>query len=123
VTTRQDLGDFGERVAAHHLEANGLAIVARKVRVPGGEIDLVAKDGEDVVCVEVRTRRALPGSAAESITAAKLARMWRCAFAYAEQAGVPWEQLRVDVVCIDLDTRGQVMEVAHLAALEAPEGD
>ena len=64
-TARQRLGEFGERIAAHHLEAAGMVVIARNTRTPGGEIDLIAADGEDIVFVEVRTRRAVPGLAAD----------------------------------------------------------
>ena len=69
---RQHLGDFGERTAAAHLESKGYAIIDRKFRVRDVEIDLVARDAESVVFVEVRTRRgAYPGMAALSITRTK----------------------------------------------------
>ncbi|HEY5477493.1 MAG TPA: YraN family protein [Tepidiformaceae bacterium] len=62
MNARQEFGDFGERVAPHRLEASGMQVVARKVRTRGGEIDLIAHDGDDVVFVEVRTRHAGRGS-------------------------------------------------------------
>src|SRR5690606_9519504 len=67
MTAKRQLGDFGERVARHHLEARGFAVTAANVRLPAGEIDLLAHDGSDLVFVEVRTRRAGAGSAAETI--------------------------------------------------------
>jgi putative endonuclease len=121
VTARQRLGDFGERVAAHHLEAAGFEIVARKVRVPGGEIDLVARDGEDTVFVEVRTRRASAGAAAESLIPAKLRRMWACAMAYCEAGSADPECVRLDLVTVELDGAGRLERVAHFRGLEAPE--
>ena len=84
MTPRRSLGDFGERIAAHRLEAGGLRILDRNVRVPGGEIDLLAEEGNDLVFVEVRTRRGAEGSAVESLSAAKLRRMWRSAMAYCD---------------------------------------
>ena len=86
MTTRGDLGAFGERVAAHRLEAAGMTILARNVRVPGGEIDLLCRDGADTVCVEVRTRRSAPGTAAESVSSTTRARLGRAAFADAVRA-------------------------------------
>jgi putative endonuclease len=120
VTARKVLGDFGERVAAHRLEAAGMRIVGRNVRVPGGEIDIVAREDGDFVFVEVRTRRAVPGAAAESVGEAKLDRMWACAMAYCEREGVDPETVRIDVVTIDLDGAGGLAAVEHFRGVEIP---
>ena len=117
---RHELGRFGERVAAHRLEASGMTVVARNVRTPGGEIDLVAHDGDDVVFVEVRTRRAAPGLAAESLGPPKLRRMWQCAMDYCEAAAIAPERARVDVVSIDLGPGGQAAHVEHFRGIEIP---
>lgn len=121
MTPRKNLGDFGERVAAHQLEALGLKILARNVRTRGGEIDIVAQDGADLVFVEVRTRRNVPGVAAESLTAVKLRRMWQCAMDYCEAAGAAPARARVDVVSIDLGPRGETAHIEHFRGLEIPE--
>ena len=118
---RQELGAFGERVAAHRLEASGLEIVARNVRTPSGEIDLVARDGEDVVFVEVRTRRADPGTAAESLDTRKLQRMWRCAMEYCEETGLDPECVRIDLVSLDIGGHDSVAHIEHFRALEIPD--
>ena len=118
---RQRLGAFGERVAAHRLEAGGLEILARNVRTPSGEIDLVARDGEDVAFVEVRTRRAEPGTAAESLDTRKLQRMWRCAMEYCEEAGLDPECARIDLVSLDIGARDSVAHIEHFRGLEIPD--
>lgn len=117
---RQEFGDFGERVAAHRLEASGMRVVARKVRTRGGEIDLIAHDGEDVVFVEVRTRHAGPGLAAQSLTPVKLRRMWQCAMDYCETAGVEPERARIDVISIDVGPRGETASIEHFRGIEIP---
>ena len=121
MTARKRLGDFGERVAAHRLEAGGMTILARNVRTPGGEIDLVAADGDDVVFVEVRTRRAVPGLAAESLTRKKLRRMWQCAMDYCDTSAIAPERVRIDVVSIDLGPGGATDEIQHFRGIEIPE--
>lgn len=121
MTARRRLGDFGERVAAHRVEAAGMRVIARNVRMPRGEIDLVAEDGEDVVFVEVRTRRAVPGLAAESLTSVKLRRMWRCAMDYCESEGIAPERARIDVVSIDLGPGGKATTVEHFRGVEIPD--
>ena len=54
---RARLGAQGESIAAAHLEASGLKIMARNFRTRYGEIDLIAEDGDTLVFVEVKTRR------------------------------------------------------------------
>jgi putative endonuclease len=65
-------GKEAENAAAAYLEGRGLKIVARNYHCRFGEIDLVMRDGQTIVFVEVRARRsAAYGGAAASITAAK----------------------------------------------------
>ncbi len=55
--SRQVLGRWGEGLAAEFLVARGLEILSKNFRTPDGEIDLIAKKGDDLVFVEVKTRR------------------------------------------------------------------
>lgn len=121
VNERQELGAFGERIALHRLEASGMTVLARNMRTPSGEIDIVARDGEDLVFVEVRTRRAIPGLAAESLGPDKLRRMWRCAMEYCESAPASPETARIDVVSIDLGPGGRAAHVEHFRGVEIPD--
>jgi putative endonuclease len=76
-------GEAAEALAAVFLERKGLAIVARNYRCRLGEIDLVAREGETTVFVEVRQRASSAfGGAAASITATKRARLVRAARHY-----------------------------------------
>jgi len=123
VTARRDLGDFGERIAAHRLESEGMTVIERNARVGRVEIDLVMRDRDEVVFVEVRTRRGAPGLAAESVDAAKLRRMWEAAAGYCEQHGIGLEAARIDVVAVDLDGRGVARSVEHFRGVEVPSDD
>jgi putative endonuclease len=123
VNARQDLGAFGERVAAHHLEAAGFTIVDRNVRISRTEVDIIARDGTDTVFVEVRTRRGAPGLAAESIVPAKLQRIWAFALTYCEREGIDPDSIRIDVVVVELDGRGTARNVEQIRGVEIPELD
>ena len=94
-------GRAAEAIAAEHLSGHGLAIVERNVRSRHGEIDIVARDGDTLVFVEVRLRRpGRFGGAAGSITAAKRARMTAAAGEYlARLSRTPL--CRFDVVLLD----------------------
>jgi putative endonuclease len=112
---RQHLGDFGERVAAAHLEAKGYAITDRKFRVLEAELDLVARDGDELVFVEVRTRRGGErGMAALSVGPRKAKKLLLAVQWYIERhpelAELP---MRIDVVTVELDRAGVLKEVRH----------
>lgn len=102
-------GARAEALAAQYLAQQGLAIVARNVRSRFGEIDLVARDANVLVFVEVRLRRSGDyGGAAASITARKRARLIKAAEGYlATLARVP--PCRFDAVLLD-DLRGERIE-------------
>jgi putative endonuclease len=123
VNERQRLGGFGERVAAHRLESLGMQVIDRNVRVGRAELDLVARDGKETVVVEVRTRRGASGLAAESLTPAKLRRLWHAAMAYAEANAIAPEQMRVDVVAVELDAAGATRNVEHFRGIDIPPGE
>ncbi len=93
-------GEAAEALAAEFLRGQGLIITTRNYRCRFGEIDLVARDGGTLVFVEVRRRESdVFGGAAESITAAKRARLIRAARHYlARGRGAP--PCRFDAVLI-----------------------
>lgn len=74
-TTKQ-IGDAGEEAAVRHLVSHGLQVLTRNFRVKGGEIDIVCRDGQTTVFIEVRKRASNRfGGAAYSITPAKQKRL------------------------------------------------
>jgi putative endonuclease len=93
-------GVEAEAMAAAFLEHKGLKILARNYRCRLGEIDLVAREGDTTVFVEVRSRRSSAfGGAAASITAAKRQRLLKAARHYiSRQRALP--QCRFDALLI-----------------------
>jgi len=90
-----------EALAADFLARHGLLIIERNWRRRHGEIDLIARDGDTLVFVEVRLRRRGDfGGAAASITPAKQARIVKAAGLYLARLGhVP--PCRFDAVLLD----------------------
>jgi putative endonuclease len=87
-STRGEAGRRAEALAAAFLAARGLAIVERNFRCRRGEIDIIARDGETLVFVEVRLRsRSDFGGAAASITPVKRARITAAAALYLARLG------------------------------------
>lgn len=114
-TPRKRLGDAGERYAARLLEGRGHRILARQWRCAAGELDLVTLDGDELVFVEVRTRRGdIAGTPEDSLDARKAARL----LALGEHflAAHPAHERRVwriDLVAIVLDRAGRVVRATH----------
>ena len=108
------VGAYGERVAVRALREAGWEILDRNWRGRGGELDVVARDGDDVVVVEVKTRTGSGfGHPAEAVTAAKLARLRRLAGEWLGTHDVRAAGVRIDVVAV-LRGRSGAAVVEHL---------
>ena len=102
-TPKQRAGDAAEKAAAEHLTAAGCRIVARNARYRDGEVDLVARERDVLVFVEVRMRGSLRfGGAAASVNSLKQKRIARAAqhWLFGEY-GERWPACRFDVVTVD----------------------
>src|SRR5688572_12898222 len=82
-SSTRSIGGRAEDLACNYLKKQGYKIVATNFLIRGGEIDIVAKDGESLVFVEVKARfNGQFGSAREAITPWKLKAMQKCALFY-----------------------------------------
>ena len=96
---KQSLGNAGEAAAERWLRREGLQIVARGYRARCGEIDLIARDGAQVVFVEVKTRTSDAfGRPCEAVTAQKRRRIARVASSFLVRSGWTEAACRFDVV-------------------------
>ena len=110
---RRGLGRWGEELAAQHLLTQGYEIIVRNWRCEHGELDLVAREGDCLAFVEVRTRRGQAmGTPEESITPAKQAKLVDLGQAYV-QAHDWTGAWRIDVVAVEMDRRGRLLRVDH----------
>ncbi len=112
-TYKRRLGQRGEEIAVGYLRQQGYTILARNWRCPAGEVDIVAREGETLAFVEVRTRRAggRLGTPEESVTPRKQARMVEVAQSYLQAAGLDDAAWRIDVVAIEVGGRGEVTRI------------
>jgi putative endonuclease len=95
-------GAPGEALACRHIEAHGLVVLERNYKCRTGEIDIVARDGDVTVFVEVKERRgASHGAGHEAVTHGKRQRIIRAARLYAAAHGISEDPIRFDVVSID----------------------
>ena len=109
-------GRRGEDLAHRFLRKHGYIIVARNYRLSSGdaEADLIARDGEDLVIVEVKTRATDEyGPPEQAVNPEKRRHLMRVAREYARKTGTPWERVRFDIVSIVLR---QPPEIALLKA-------
>lgn len=108
------LGAAAEARAEAHLQQQGLKPVTRNWRCPLGELDLVMRDGDTLVIVEVKARSTSShGGALASLTAAKRGKLMRTALAYT-QAHPEWQDapLRFDMVRFEADGKGRWLRAA-----------
>lgn len=99
-TPRQALGAAGEQAAAEALRAAGYRVLERNVRIPLGEVDVLAEQGGTLCFIEVKARSSDAfGSPAEAVTAAKQAKLRRVAAALLQRRR--WDgPCRFDVVAV-----------------------
>jgi putative endonuclease len=111
---RQTLGRAAENAAAAFLQRSGFAVVERNVRFPHGEIDLVCRDGDVLVFVEVKCRRARWGDGpAAAVSGLKQWRLTRLARHYLKWRRLGEPRCRFDVVAITANG-DDVLAVRHL---------
>lgn len=96
-------GRVFERKASRFLQRQGLVLIQQNFRCPGGEIDLIMRDGDCLVFVEVRYRRHTDfGTAAESIDWHKQQRLINCGERYLQQRAGTTLAVRFDVISFGL---------------------
>ncbi len=104
-------GRRGERLAGWWLRLKGWSILDRRVRTPAGEVDIVARRGNLIAFVEVKTRR----TAAEldfAIDERRLARVAAAAEVLMPRYAGPGDDIRVDVILLAPGTRPRHIENA-----------
>ncbi|MCL2787531.1 MAG: YraN family protein [Micrococcales bacterium] len=111
----RQLGLRGEQVAAAFLESWGHEILDRNWRGRDGEIDLVARHGEVLVIVEVKTRSGWGfGAPAAAITQKKYARLRRLAAQWLDEHEVRVAEVRIDIVGVILTDPPETATIDHI---------
>jgi putative endonuclease len=106
------LGRTGERLAAEELMRCGYQILERNFFCRYGEIDLIAEDKDDLVFVEVKTRRGNAyGLPEEAVTVRKQQKLIQTAACYLDLHSCADRSWRIDVVAVQLSAGGKVQEI------------
>jgi putative endonuclease len=96
----QRVGRWGEETAVTFLRQHGYEILARNARTPYGEIDIIAKQGDMAIFVEVKTLSSSKNFFPEqNVTARKREHMLACAACYAAENAIDYWQ--IDVIAVE----------------------
>jgi putative endonuclease len=107
----QTIGRWGEETVVTYLGQHGYEIVARNARTPYGEIDIIAKQGDSIIFIEVKTltssRNFFPE---QNVTARKREHMLACAEHYAAENAI--DHWQIDVVAVE-GKQGREPKITH----------
>jgi putative endonuclease len=106
------LGDRGERAAARYLRRHGMRIITRSYHTAWGEIDLVAREAETLVFVEVKSRRR--GTPAEAVTVEKQRHLTLAALHFLRRNNLLEQRCRFDVVAVVWPDERKPPQIEHI---------
>ncbi|MXY27992.1 YraN family protein [Candidatus Poribacteria bacterium] len=113
--SRLNVAKIGEALAVAHFKARGCKILAQNYRVGRGEIDLIVKDGQFIVFVEVKTRRSLKfGLPQEAVTRQKQKQISKIALGYLQAKNLWDAPCRFDVIGIHLSYQSELLNLEHI---------
>lgn len=114
-TPRTNLGSRGERLARAYLEEKGYHVLEINYRCLWGELDIIARDGDDIVFTEVRTRRGSKyGGPEESLTEGKMQHLIAASQHYLQAHGLQNSSWRIDLVCVQISTDCRLESIKQL---------
>jgi len=113
---RLELGKLGEELALKKIKRLGYKKIIRNYRCPLGEMDLIARDGDTLVFIEIKTRKDGPtGYAKEAVDARKRRQLSKVALAYMKSNDCCETRARFDVIAVSLKGGKPQIEVVKNA--------
>ena len=113
---RLELGRFGEELAHKKIKKLGYKKIIRNYRCPLGEVDLIARDGDTLVFIEIKTRRGKSiYYAKEAVDEKKKRQLSKVALAYMKSNNCCEAEARFDVVAVNVDGNRTQVEVIQNA--------
>ncbi|OPL15384.1 MAG: hypothetical protein AVO39_08210 [delta proteobacterium MLS_D] len=105
-SANRDRGLLGEKIAARYLQKQGYCILSSNYRCVFGEIDIIARDGDEIVFVEVKSRTSSTfGDPEVSVTLSKQKKLSRTALRYLEDHDLCGRKARFDVLAVRMTSR------------------
>lgn len=112
---RQTIGKLGEEEAVRILSEKNYGILCRNYQTPYGELDIVARDGEALVFIEVKTRIGNSyGSGLEAVTRRKQRHLTRAALLYLCRHRLREQACRFDVMSMEFSHDGTLKTHLHI---------
>jgi len=109
---RLALGEFGEELAFRKIKHLGYRSILRNYRCPLGEVDVIARDGDTLVFIEIKTRKGKSvGYAKEAVNEKKRRQLSKVALAYMKSNNCCDARARFDVVAVCLGPGDPEIEV------------
>lgn len=109
---KQTIGALGEDTAKAYLLGKGWKFLASRYFTRLGELDLVMKEGDTLVFVEVKARRKA-NQFETAITIKKAQHLYKAAAIYIDKIKPEFKETRFDAVYITINSRGEVEEIGH----------
>ncbi|MBU0636749.1 MAG: YraN family protein [Patescibacteria group bacterium] len=111
---KQLVGKFGEKLAQNYLIKKGYQIIEINKKISYKEIDIVAKYGNLLVFVEVKTRMSsIFGKADEAMTYQKTNNFKKAVEFYANNYDIAFDNVRLDLISIDIDKEKKTAKIKH----------
>jgi putative endonuclease len=119
VTIKRKLGDLGEKIAEKYLQENNYQIIKKNYQKRWGEIDIIAKENQEIVFIEVKTRSKgksdFYGQPQESVNFFKQQKLIKTAKTYIYEKDYPSQtDWRIDVIAIKLDEQNEKTSLNHI---------
>jgi putative endonuclease len=120
MTTRSQIGKYAEDLATQYLTSKSYEILFRNYRKPWGEIDIIAREGEVVVFVEVKANTVDSENFQPELRASneKMRKVVRTARTYLAQYELNESEWRLDVVAVTIDKDGGVAKIKHFKNID-----
>ncbi|ACK42804.1 MULTISPECIES: YraN family protein [Dictyoglomus] len=111
----KEIGKLGEDFTVEFLSSRGFIVLERNYKVSFGEIDIIARKGDILIFVEVKTRRNLDfGMPVESVSFEKQNRIKKIAEIYVKNKQLRFKEIRFDIMSIILSPKGEVLNWEYL---------
>ncbi len=114
---KDTIGKLGERFSLYHLKKENYQIIATNYRTRFGEIDIIAKQNDEFVFIEVKTREEnLPfGDPRDAVTLPKQNRIRKIAQIYLDKQKMKdWKKCRFDIIEVILSRTGDLKTINHI---------
>lgn len=115
ITLKRQIGNLGEKLAEEYLKKKGYKVIGRNYFWRGGEIDLIAEDGEALVFIEVKTRIEIQCNChscpEKAVDYSKQKKLFKTAQKYLQDYKGSLKNYRLDVISIEIDKKTRKVKI------------